>query len=133
MQFDSDLLLCRRSLFQLSRGLATSKKLASRLRATFFAVDELVKLFTLLPYAVSVILIFIGTKLVLRGWIHIPAEVVCMTLVGVLLVSMAASMVYDRFYPKDDDEDNVKPYVSPVSADHHKRFFEKASADDTDA
>lgn len=49
------------------------------LRATFFAVDELVKLFTLLsgtpkreadrelilrPYAVSVILIFIGTKLV---------------------------------------------------------------------
>ncbi|CAJ1390889.1 unnamed protein product [Effrenium voratum] len=78
------------------------------LRATFFAVDELVKLFTLLPYAVSVILIFIGTKLVLRGWIHIPAEVVCMTLVGVLLVSMAASMVYDRLYPKDDDEDNAE-------------------------
>merc|ERR1719330_2158038 len=48
------------------------------LRATFFVVDELVKLFTLLPYAVAGILIFIGVKLVLKTWIHFPPEVVCM-------------------------------------------------------
>eukprot|EP00913_Durusdinium_trenchii_P019038 g17892.t1 len=71
------------------------------LRATFFVVDELVKLFTLLPYAVSVILMFIGAKLVVRGWIHIPGEVVCMTLVGVLTVSILASAVYDRLKPQE--------------------------------
>eukprot|EP00490_Sorites_sp_Unknown_P012287 CAMPEP_0114690644 /NCGR_PEP_ID=MMETSP0191-20121206/65941_1 /TAXON_ID=126664 /ORGANISM="Sorites sp." /LENGTH=419 /DNA_ID=CAMNT_0001980847 /DNA_START=42 /DNA_END=1302 /DNA_ORIENTATION=+ len=95
------------------------------LRATFFAVDELVKLFTLLPYAVSVILMFIGAKLVLRGWIHIPAEVVCATLMGVLLVSIVASVIFDYFKPKKEGEDEVKPYVSPLGS--------PCKAEDTDA
>lgn len=90
------------------------------LRATFFAVDELVKLFTLLPYAVSVILMFIGAKLVLRGWIHIPAEVVCVTLVGVLLVSIVASVIFDYFKPKEDEDEEVKPYMSPLGSSEMK-------------
>jgi len=94
------------------------------LRATFFAVDELVKLFTLLPYAVSVILMFIGAKLVVRGWIHIPAEVVCATLLSVLLVSIVASVIFDYFKPKEEEE--VKPYVSPLGSPAMK-------AEDTDA
>lgn len=85
------------------------------LRATFFVVDELVKLFTLLPYAVSVILMFIGAKLVVRGWIHIPGEVVCMTLVGVLTVSILASAVYDRLKPQDKAEGDCKKEVSSAS------------------
>jgi len=104
------------------------------LRATFFAVDELVKLFTLLPYAVSVILIFIGAKLVLRGVIHIPAQVVCMTLFTVLLVSILASVVYDRFRPKDDEEGKAKDYISPLAAGNcgNASFFPQ-KAEDTDA
>jgi tellurite resistance protein TerC len=103
------------------------------LRATFFAVDELVKLFTLLPYAVSVILIFIGAKLVLKGWIHVPAEVVCVILVSVLALSIIASLVWDKFGPKEEEEEeeageNTKPGME-VNAFKAKGL----EADDTDA
>merc|ERR550532_2506152 len=65
------------------------------LRATFFVVDELVNLFTFLPYAVAGILVFIGIKLMLRSFFHIPPEVVCCILVSTLVLSILASIVYD--------------------------------------
>mmetsp|Transcript_48410 Transcript_48410/g.90710 ORF Transcript_48410/g.90710 Transcript_48410/m.90710 type:complete len:441 (-) Transcript_48410:86-1408(-) len=111
------------------------------LRATFFAVDELVKLFTLLPYAVSVILIFIGAKLVLRGVIHIPAEVMCMTLIGVLSVSIIASVIYDRFYPKGEEkegegkeaDEKVKASDSQLIEGEANSLQKAVKAEDTDA
>jgi len=65
------------------------------LRATFFVVDELVNLFTFLPYAVAGILVFIGIKLMLRSFVHIPPEVVCCILVSTLVLSILASILYD--------------------------------------
>jgi len=65
------------------------------LRATFFVVDELVNLFTFLPYAVAGILVFIGIKLMLRSYFHIPPEVVCCILISTLALSILASIVYD--------------------------------------
>merc|ERR1712039_1121661 len=58
------------------------------LRATFFVVDELVKLFSLLSYAISAMLVFIGLKLILKSYVHFPPEIVCSTLVFTLLVSI---------------------------------------------
>jgi len=75
------------------------------LRATFFVIDELVKLFSLLSYAVAAILIFIGLKLALRSWIHIPPSVVCCILLSTLGLSMVASVIYEHFREKDDDEE----------------------------
>jgi len=65
------------------------------LRATFFVVDELVNLFTFLPYAVAGILVFIGIKLMLRSFFHVPPEVVCCILVSTLVLSILASILYD--------------------------------------
>jgi len=65
------------------------------LRATFFVVDELVNLFTFLPYAVAGILVFIGIKLMMRSFFHIPPEVVCCILVSTLVLSILASIIYD--------------------------------------
>jgi len=95
------------------------------LRATFFALDELVKLFTLLPYAVCVILVFIGAKLVAKGWIHIPHEIVCIVLVGVLSLSMVASVIYDKFKPADEAEEpegkgDVKESADPAILSNEK-------------
>lgn len=84
------------------------------LRATFFALDELVKLFTLLPYAVSAILVFIGFKLVARRWIHISPEVVCIVLVSVLSCSIIASVVYDRFKPLESDDEDLPSEKVPT-------------------
>jgi len=64
------------------------------LRAMFFAVDELVKMFSLLAYGVAFILIFIGCKLILRSWIHIPPMIVCAILIGTLLLSVFASLLW---------------------------------------
>mmetsp|Transcript_160 Transcript_160/g.487 ORF Transcript_160/g.487 Transcript_160/m.487 type:complete len:441 (-) Transcript_160:133-1455(-) len=72
------------------------------LRATFFVVDELVRLFFLLSYAVSGILIFLGVKLMLRTWVHIPSSIVCTVIVGVVSLSIVASVAYRKLYPEDN-------------------------------
>merc|ERR1740130_1713866 len=41
------------------------------LRATYFVIDELVKLFSLFGYAVALILIVLGVKLILRDYVHV--------------------------------------------------------------
>jgi len=72
------------------------------LRATFFVIDELVKLFSLLSYAVAAILVFIGCKLALKSWIHIPPMVVCCILCSTLSLTMVASVIYERMRGSDD-------------------------------
>lgn len=87
------------------------------LRATFFVVDELVNLFTLLPYAVGAILVFLGIKLMLRSWIHIPPQLVCGLIFGTLFFTMVLSNYQDNIIeilspsycgsPKKADEENA--------------------------
>jgi len=66
------------------------------LRALFFAIDELVKMFSMLSYGVAAILIFLGFKLILRSWIHIPPQIVCGILLSTLFFSIFASIVKDK-------------------------------------
>merc|ERR1719414_2338500 len=51
------------------------------LRATFFIIDVLVKLFSLLKYGVAAVLVFIGAKLCAERWYHVPPSIVCAVLV----------------------------------------------------
>jgi len=81
------------------------------LRAMFFAIDELVKMFSLLSYGVAFILIFIGIKLILRSWIHIPPSIVCCILVSTLVISVIASLLLTP-----DDEDDAQDPEDTVSA-----------------
>eukprot|EP00933_Yihiella_yeosuensis_P080192 TRINITY_DN9359_c6_g1_i1.p1 TRINITY_DN9359_c6_g1~~TRINITY_DN9359_c6_g1_i1.p1 ORF type:complete len:433 (+),score=81.07 TRINITY_DN9359_c6_g1_i1:137-1435(+) len=81
------------------------------LRASFFVVDEVVKLFCLLQYGVAAILVFVGAKLMLKTYIHIPEEVVCSILLLTLLTSMAASVVYSHFHPPEEDSEAEKDRV----------------------
>ena len=67
------------------------------LRATFFIVDELVKLFTLLKYGVAAVLMFIGLKLMFSRLIHVPASVVFGLLFAILASSMVCSVIYERY------------------------------------
>jgi tellurite resistance protein TerC len=70
------------------------------LRATFFIIDVLVKLFSLLKYGVSIVLTFIGVKLIIGHMYHIPASIVCAVLVSALLGSMLASIIQDEMAKK---------------------------------
>lgn len=67
------------------------------LRAMFFIVDELVKLFQFLKYGVAGVLVFIGVKLMIGKLVHIPPGIVCLVLFGTLASSMLSSVVYERY------------------------------------
>jgi len=77
------------------------------LRAMFFAIDELVKMFSLLAYGVAFILIFLGAKLILKSWIHIPPMVVCAILIATLALSILASVVAEKFQGTDESTEDT--------------------------
>merc|ERR1719207_491241 len=75
------------------------------LRAMFFVVDELVKLFSLLKYGVGLILCFIGVKLMLKGYVYFPPMLVSGILFATLATSMVASVVYEKYFATEEDKD----------------------------
>jgi len=72
------------------------------LRATFFIIDVLVQLFSLLKYGVGLILVFIGVKLIIGKHYHIPASIVCVVLVGAIAGSIVASVIQDKLEKKEE-------------------------------
>jgi predicted tellurium resistance membrane protein TerC len=84
------------------------------LRATFFIIDVLVKLFSLLKYGVSTVLVFIGVKLIISKVYHIPPMVVCSILFGTLAFSMVASVLLDMYQKRQaKKEDGVMGSAHP--------------------
>merc|ERR1719293_539005 len=79
------------------------------LRATFFIIDMLVKLFSLLRYGVAVVLVFIGTKLIIGRWYHIPPGLVCVVISTAILGSLLASVIYEKFKPNFDGKATSDP------------------------
>lgn len=74
------------------------------LRATFFLVDDLIRMFSLLKYGIAFILVFIGVKLIISKTIHIHPQFVVFVLVGTLFVCMAASIWVDKVKKEIRDE-----------------------------
>lgn len=63
------------------------------LRSLFFALSGILNLFRYLKYGISFILFFIGIKMLISGWIHIPVEYSLLVILGTLLVSILASVI----------------------------------------
>jgi len=74
------------------------------LRATFFVIDVLVQLFSLLKYGVAAVLVFVGVKLCLSRVYHIPPSIVVLVLVTALGSSMVASVLQDAFQKKAEGQ-----------------------------
>jgi len=64
------------------------------LRAMFFLLSGLADNFHLLPYALSVILIFIGTKMLLLDVFHVPMAISLGFIILVLTVTAFLSIKY---------------------------------------
>ena len=64
------------------------------LRSLFFALSGLMILFHYLRYGLAVVLTFIGTKMLLADVYHIPVYLALAVVVGVLLLSVLASILY---------------------------------------
>eukprot|EP00747_Dinoflagellata_sp_TGD_P134366 gnl/TRDRNA2_/TRDRNA2_175313_c0_seq23.p1 gnl/TRDRNA2_/TRDRNA2_175313_c0~~gnl/TRDRNA2_/TRDRNA2_175313_c0_seq23.p1 ORF type:complete len:452 (+),score=123.16 gnl/TRDRNA2_/TRDRNA2_175313_c0_seq23:92-1447(+) len=78
------------------------------LRATFFIIDVLVSLFSLLKYGVAIVLIFIGIKLIIGKWYHIHPMIVCLVLFGAIGGSMLASYIKEKYWPEEEEEKDEK-------------------------
>jgi predicted tellurium resistance membrane protein TerC len=78
------------------------------LRSTFFIIDVLVKIFSLLKYGVALVLVFIGIKLCISKVYHIPPMLVCAILFVTLATSMILSVVLDKMGLMPDEEGDEK-------------------------
>jgi tellurite resistance protein TerC len=62
------------------------------MRVLYFLLAAVLPKFRFLNYGLSVILVFIGARMLLDRWVHITTETTLLFVVGVLAVSIAASL-----------------------------------------
>lgn len=63
------------------------------LRSLFFALSGILNLFRYLKYGISLILLFIGIKMIISGYVHIPIEISLIVIIATLGISVFASLV----------------------------------------
>jgi len=66
------------------------------LRSLYFALAGMIEVFHLLRYGLSVILIFIGVKMLVSHYIKIPIGIALGAVAGVLLISIVLSLIFPK-------------------------------------
>lgn len=66
------------------------------LRALYFALAGITKYFHYLKYGLSAILVFVGVKMVIVGFYKIPIVYSLLTILGILLISVLASVMFKK-------------------------------------
>lgn len=64
------------------------------LRSLYFLLSNFIHMFSKLPYGLSIILAFIGIKMVISPWYHIPSPISLAIVVGVLILSVLISIAF---------------------------------------
>lgn len=64
------------------------------LRSLYFLLSNFIHMFSKLPYGLSVILTFIGIKMLISPWVHIPSPISLGIVGGVLIVSVLLSLLF---------------------------------------
>lgn len=64
------------------------------LRSLYFALENMMQIFHYLHYGLAAILIFIGIKMLLVDIVHIPILVALGVVIGILVISIMASLVF---------------------------------------
>jgi len=83
------------------------------LRATFFIVEVLVQMFSLMKYGIGAILVYIGLKLMIDRWYLVPHLIDLFVLIGAFGGSIAASVISDRFKGEEEDGNAEQLLSSP--------------------
>ena len=66
------------------------------LRSLYFALAGMIEVFHLLRYGLSVILIFIGVKMLVSHYVKIPIGIALGAVAGVLLMSIVLSLIFPK-------------------------------------
>lgn len=63
------------------------------LRSLFFALAGILNLFRYLKYGISFILLFVGIKMLVSGFFHVPVQISLLVIIATLAISIFASVV----------------------------------------
>ena len=66
------------------------------LRALYFALKGFADMFHFLKYGLAVILMFIGVKMLIMHWYHMPVAVTMSVIFAILFISVVVSIVSNR-------------------------------------
>ena len=66
------------------------------LRALYFLLADMRERFVYMPHTISVLLIYVGAKMSIAIWYHIPVPISLSIIVGVLTTGVVASIVHER-------------------------------------
>lgn len=64
------------------------------LRSLFFAISGLMRLFHLLHYGLAAILSFVGVKMIIEDFFHIPVAASLLVIASILVVSIISSIIW---------------------------------------
>jgi tellurite resistance protein TerC len=64
------------------------------LRSLFFAISGLMKLFHLLHYGLAAILSFVGVKMLIEDFFHVPITASLIVISSILVISVVASIIW---------------------------------------
>ena len=71
------------------------------LRALYFALAGVVDLFVYLKYGVAIILFYVGVKMMISEWYHIPTEISLIVILVLLTGSVVISLLAKKKVPKE--------------------------------
>jgi tellurite resistance protein TerC len=74
------------------------------LRSLYFLLASVIERFHLLKYGLSIILTFVGVKMIAEHWIHVPILVSLAVIVGVLVIAILASLLWPPPPPPRTEE-----------------------------
>jgi len=77
------------------------------LRSLFFALSGLLSFFRFLKYGISIILLFIGVKMLISGFLYIPVEISLLVILSVLALSVIASLVIKEVPPEVKEREKI--------------------------
>jgi len=66
------------------------------LRALYFLLADMAERFHLLKYGLATVLVFIGAKMTLMPWLHLPVEWSLAVVGGIILTSVLLSLIMTR-------------------------------------
>jgi len=66
------------------------------LRALFFALSGIMQLFEYLHYGLAAILIFVGIKMLISDWIHLPVWIALSVIALILIVTIVLSVLHGK-------------------------------------
>jgi len=99
------------------------------LRALYFLLAGLIERVRYLHYGLGAVLVFIGLKMLLEEWVHVPTPVSLSVVLGLIFGSVIVSWIVTRreeqkgppeeLTPFSDTDEDDQPFPPPASGDGH--------------